>query len=74
MNNKEYKMNEVQHNRFLRINEVLHRVPISRATWYQGVKNGIYPAQIRLGRRTAVWREDEIDALIERISAESREK
>lgn len=31
-------------------------IPISRAAFYQGIKDGIYPRPVRLGKRTSVWR------------------
>lgn len=42
--------------RLIRINEVLTRVPVSKSTWYQGVKDGRYPAAIKIGRRASAWR------------------
>ena len=52
-------------NRLLRIHEVLQLVPVSRATWYQGIKDGIYPAPVRLGKRSVAWRERDIQAILE---------
>ncbi|WP_180097590.1 helix-turn-helix transcriptional regulator [Achromobacter mucicolens] len=48
---------------FLRLDDVLRRIPVSRATWYAGVKSGRYPAQVKLGPRAAVWRGSAIDRL-----------
>lgn len=48
----------------LRLNEVLKRIPISRTSLYDGVKLGLYPAPIRIGKRTVAWRESEINAWI----------
>jgi prophage regulatory protein len=52
-------------NCLLRINEVLRRVPVSRASLYEGIKLGIYPRPVRIGKRTVAWRERDIDELIE---------
>ena len=35
-------------NCLLRINEVLRRVPVSRASLYEGIKLGIYPRPVRI--------------------------
>jgi predicted DNA-binding transcriptional regulator AlpA len=43
---------------------VLQRFPVSRSKWYLGVKNGIYPAAIKLGPRASAWRSSDIDKLI----------
>lgn len=48
----------------LRIHEVLQRLPISRTSLYDGIKVGLYPAPVRIGKRTVAWRESEIDRLI----------
>ena len=48
----------------LRIHEVLQRVPISRTSLYDGIKLGLYPAPVRVGKRTVAWRESEIIELI----------
>lgn len=40
-------------------------IPISRASWWAGVKSGIYPKAIKLGPKTTVWRAEDIRNLIE---------
>lgn len=49
--------------RLIRISEVLRLVPVSRSTWYQGVKDGRYPAAVKIGPRAAAWRMSEIRSL-----------
>lgn len=39
-------------------------VPVSRSTWFAGVRNGRYPKGVKLGPRTTVWRVDDIRALL----------
>jgi prophage regulatory protein len=39
-------------------------IPISKSSWFDGIRRGIYPAPIRLGRRTSVWPVESIRALI----------
>ena len=51
--------------RLLRLPEVLQRIPVSRSTWYQGIKTGLYPKGIRLGARIVAWREADIKKLSE---------
>lgn len=50
--------------KLLRLPDVLARVPVSRASWWSGVKSGRYPAAVKLGPRTTCWKSSEIDALI----------
>lgn len=40
-------------------------IPVSKSTWWQGVKDGRFPQPQKLGPRTTVWRVEEIRALFE---------
>jgi predicted DNA-binding transcriptional regulator AlpA len=41
-------------------------IPVSKSTWWEGVKSGRYPQPVRtLGLRITAWRVDDIRALIE---------
>jgi predicted DNA-binding transcriptional regulator AlpA len=42
-------------------------IPISRTSWLNGVKSGIYPKKINLGPRTVAWRSEDIYELINRL-------
>ncbi len=44
-------------------------LPISRSTWWAGVKSGLYPQPVKLGPRTTGWRVKDIRALIEKMGA-----
>ncbi|MBX9346033.1 AlpA family phage regulatory protein [Chromobacterium vaccinii] len=48
----------------LRLPEVLALIPVSRATWYAGIKNGRYPRPISLGPRCVAWKASEIQQII----------
>lgn len=40
-------------------------IPVSKSTWWAGVKSGRYPQPVRtLGRRITAWRAEEIYKLI----------
>ena len=40
-------------------------IPVSKSTWWEGVRTGRYPAPVRtLGRRITAWRVEDIRALI----------
>ena len=51
----------------MRDKQVLQRLPISRAAWWLGVKEGKYPAGIKLSPRITVWRSTDIDLLIQTL-------
>jgi len=40
-------------------------IPISKSSWWQGVKEGRFPQPIKLGPRTTVWRVEDIRQLID---------
>jgi predicted DNA-binding transcriptional regulator AlpA len=49
--------------RYLRLPQVLERIPVSKSTWWAGVKKGIFPKAIKLSPRVTVWREEDIDSI-----------
>ncbi len=49
-------------------------IPVSRSTWWQGVKDGRFPKSIKLTPRTTVWRAEDIRAFVEQLSARPTEK
>lgn len=40
-------------------------IPVSKSTWWSGIKTGRFPAPVKLGPRTTAWRESDIQAIIE---------
>lgn len=52
----------------MRLPEVLKLIPVSRSTWYAGIKSGEYPESVKLGLRTAAWKKSDIEALIQKIA------
>jgi prophage regulatory protein len=40
-------------------------IPVCKSTWYAGIKEGRFPAPVRLGERVVAWRAEDIRALIE---------
>jgi prophage regulatory protein len=47
----------------LRLPQVLALIPVSASTWWNGVRTGRFPAPIKLGPRTTVWRACDVLAL-----------
>ncbi len=52
---------------YLRLPQVLAVYPVSRSTWWAGVRNGRYPKPVRLSARCTAWRAEDIRALLESI-------
>jgi prophage regulatory protein len=50
--------------KFLRLPQVMERVPYSRASIYQKISQGEFPKPIPLGARAVAWLESDIDQWI----------
>lgn len=50
---------------FLRLPEVLKFIPVSKSTFWAGIKTGRFPKPQKLGPRITVWRAEDIKAFIE---------
>lgn len=74
-------MQRTSHSGFLRLCWIIGnatkgiqpRIPVSRATWYAGIKAGKYPKPIRLSEGVSVWRVADIDALCNQIEQQAAE-
>ncbi len=55
---------------FLRLSQVLSVFPVSKSTWWSGVRSGRYPKQVRLSQRCTAWRAEDIRSLIAAIGAD----
>jgi predicted DNA-binding transcriptional regulator AlpA len=49
---------------YLRLAQVLQIYPVSRAAWYAGIKDGIYPPPTQLGKRSVGWSRQSIRELV----------
>jgi predicted DNA-binding transcriptional regulator AlpA len=49
---------------FLRLPEILKLIPVSKSTWWNGVKNGRFPKSHKLGPRITAWKVEDIQQLI----------
>lgn len=45
-------------------------IPVSKSTWWQGVKDGRFPKPVKLSARTTAWRVEDIRALIDQLATE----
>jgi prophage regulatory protein len=39
-------------------------IPVSKSTWWAGIKDGRYPKPVKLGPRITAWRVEDIRSLI----------
>jgi predicted DNA-binding transcriptional regulator AlpA len=65
-------MNELPRAGFLRLPQIIGNpkkgiaplIPVSRSSWWRGVRDGRYPKAVKLGPRTTAWPVESIHALI----------
>jgi len=50
---------------FVRLGKVLQLIPVSKSSWWAGVKSGRYPKSVKLGPQTTAWRVEDIRQLME---------
>ena len=53
---------------YVRLNQIIHPrgpLPISKSSWWEGVRTRRYPQPIKLGPRITAWRCADIRALVE---------
>ena len=52
---------------FVRLSQIIAPqgpIPVSKSTWWAGIKAGRYPKPVKLGPRVTAWRVEDILALI----------
>jgi predicted DNA-binding transcriptional regulator AlpA len=49
---------------FVRLPQILEVFPVSRATWWNGVRDGRFPKAHKLTPKTTAWKVEDIRALI----------
>ena len=59
---------------YLRLPQVLRLLPVSKSTWWAGVRSGRYPQPTRaLGQRITAWRAEDIRAFMQAIAPKANE-
>ena len=58
---------------FVRLQQVLQLIPISKSAWWDGCKTGRFPKPVKLGPRTTAWKAEDIAELIEQIGRQQEE-
>jgi prophage regulatory protein len=54
---------------FLRLPQVLALFPVSKSTFWAGIRDGKYPKPVKLSTRCSAWRAEDIKALIANYAA-----
>jgi predicted DNA-binding transcriptional regulator AlpA len=61
------KHNALPETGFLRLPEILRFFPVSKSTWWAGVKDKRYPQPVKLGPKITAWRVEDIRSLIDSL-------
>ena len=55
---------------YLRLSQIVPSIiPVSKSTWWAGVKTGNYPRDVKLSARCTAWRVEDIRTLIEQLAS-----
>ncbi len=54
---------------YVRLPVILQHFPVSKSTWYNGIKAGKYPQGVRISERITAWRASDIRNLLDEESA-----
>ena len=57
---------KIMDEKLLKLNEVLACLRISKSSWYDGVNRNIFPQPVRIGTRTVVWLESDIEIYLQK--------
>jgi len=58
------EVQELPETGLLRIKQVLRFIPVSRSTWWKGVKENRFPKPLKLSQRVTCWRSSDIRAIV----------
>ena len=53
---------------FLRLPQVLEIIPVSKSTWWNGIREGRFPKPVKLSERTSAWLQADIDDLYDLLA------
>lgn len=56
-----------EHELYLRLPQILERLPIAASTWWRWVQIGHAPKGIKLSERVTIWKTSDIDALVRQM-------
>jgi predicted DNA-binding transcriptional regulator AlpA len=58
---------------FLRLPQILEVIPVSKSTWWEGVKSGRFPKAVKLSANCTAWRVEDIHALVKQLGQQVME-
>lgn len=67
-NNSNNNFNALPENALLKLPQVLALYPVSKSSWYAGIKSGIYPRGKKIGVRSIAWKSSDVQALLDQAA------
>jgi prophage regulatory protein len=55
---------------FLRLEQILQLIPVSKATWWNGCKSGRFPKPYKLGPRITAWKSSDIQNCLNKFQSD----
>ena len=59
---------KIMDEKLLKLKEVLACLRISKSSWYDGVRRNVFPQPVRIGTRTVVWLESDIESYLQKTT------
>lgn len=59
---------------FIRLREVLTFIPVSKSTWFEGIREGKYPPPVKLSSRVSAYPVQDILNLIQELGKKIKPK
>jgi prophage regulatory protein len=56
---------------FLRLAQILEVIPVSKSSWWTGVKSGRFPKSVKLSPNCTAWKAEDIRKLIKQLSEQT---
>lgn len=53
---------------FMRLDQVLQLIPVSKATWWNGCRSGLFPKPYKLAPRITAWKVSDIRNCIDKFT------
>ncbi len=56
----------MKNEKLIKLKDVLQIIPVSKSTWYEGIRKGIFPKPVKIkGLNSSFWRKSDIEKIVE---------
>lgn len=67
-NKSNTNFNALPENALIKLPQVLALYPVSKSSWYAGIKSGLYPHGVKLSTRSIAWKAEDIRNLLNSVA------